>query len=112
MAEVRSLAETLEYTVDLDRVERALSRERVIRQVMAESGEPRDVVAEMVDAMRSMGEEAVLDMTDGEPTSLRAGLVRYIEGLDAEVYGVHEVAELRARVSGELGALVEYPWPA
>lgn len=94
-------------TEGLEAAERALSRERVIRETMRETGEPREISAEMVDALDCMTEEAVLDLMDGEPTSLRAGLVKYIEGLAPRYPGGMHVDS----VTGELEALLEYPWP-
>lgn len=96
---------------DLEAVQAALVREIVIRQVMAESGEERRHVVDMLDAMDSMGQEAVLELTEGQPTTLHEALQRYVEDLGSEVYGVHEVAELRHLVVGDLGTLLTYPWP-
>lgn len=89
---------------DLDMVQRALSRERVIRQVMVESGEDRQTVTDMADAMESMGQEAVLSLTEGEPTTLRDALQRYVDGLDT-------ADPQEADVAGDLGAILNYPWP-
>lgn len=92
--------------LDLDRLQEALSRETVIRAVMADSGEDRRTVADMVDAMRSMGEEAVLDLMEGQPTTLHAGLQRYV----VELAGRDEL-QPRDRVLDDLGLLLAYPWP-
>jgi hypothetical protein len=95
-------------TENLDAVVRAVARERAIRATMAETGESREIVAEMADAMISMDHEAVLDLMDGEPTTLKAGLARYVQGLETlpESYDltVQEVVD-------NLGTLSAYPWP-
>lgn len=101
-----TLAEALAGETDLESVQAALVRERIIRQVAEESGEPRQVVADMVDAMRSMGDEAVLDLMEGEPTTLHAGLQRYVE----ELAGRDEL-QPRDRIVDDLGTLLAYRWP-
>lgn len=101
-----NLDEALAGEADLERVQRALSREVVIRQVMAESGEPYEVVAETVDAMESMGQEAVLDLMEGEPTTLHAALERYTSELEGR-----DELQPRDRIVDELTALLMYPWP-
>lgn len=58
---VDPMLSTLLAGADLDEVTRALSREAVIRNVMAETGEIREIVTEQVAAMDSMAQEAVLD---------------------------------------------------
>lgn len=88
---------------ELDQVIQAVAREKVIRSVMAETGEPREIVAEMVDANRSMDQEAVLDLTEGEPTTLRAALERYLE--EVRQNGVPAGAEY------DLEAILAYPFP-
>jgi hypothetical protein len=101
-----TLGEALAGEEDLDRLQAALVRERVIREVMRESGEERQHVADMLDAMRSMADEAVLDLMEGAPTTLRAGLERYLE----ELRGRDEL-EPRDRVVNDLETLLAYPWP-
>lgn len=53
-----------------------------------------------------MGREAVIDLMDGKPTTLHAGLARYL----VEVAGRDEL-QPRARILTELGALLAFPWP-
>jgi hypothetical protein len=90
----------------LDAVQTALTRETVIRKVMRDSGEPRDIVVEMIDAMQSMASEAVLDLMEGEPTTLRAALQRYVESLP-EPDGTAADWD----VADDLSAILAYPWP-
>jgi hypothetical protein len=92
---------------DLDQVRRALAREHVIRATMARTGEGRAPVAEMVDALDSMGQEAVLDLAEGEPTTLTDALRRYLDELEKR-----DELQPRDRVVSELSAIVEYPWSA
>ena len=101
-----SLADALASVEDLEAVKRALIREATIRQVVAESGESREVVADLVDATASMGEEAVLDLTEGEPTTLRDALGRYVERLA----GATQEMDLHA-VVGDLDALLTFSFP-
>lgn len=93
--------------LDLERVQAALVRERVIRDVMAQSGEERQHVADMLDAMESMGQEAVLELTDGEPTTLRDALRRYVEQMATQGEPSHEVGAMLA----DLDAILGYPYP-
>lgn len=88
---------------DLEQATKALARETVIRHMVAETGEPREIVAEMVDAHASMDQEAVLDLTEGEPTTLRDALERYVENVRQN--GVPAGAEY------DLEALLAYPYP-
>jgi hypothetical protein len=88
---------------DLERVIEATARETVIRSVMAESGEPREIVAEMVDANASMGQEVVLDFMEGEPTTLRAALERYVDAIQPDDTG--------ETVVDALNAFLAYPFP-
>lgn len=90
---------------DLDEVRRALVRETVIRQTMARSGEGRAPVADMVDALDSMGQEAVLDLAEGEPTTLVDALRRYLDELEKR-----DELQPRDRVVDELGTILAYPW--
>lgn len=101
-----SLADALASVDDLEAVKRALVREAVIREVMRESGEDRKTVTDMIDAMGSMGQEAVLDLTEGEPTTLADALSRYLEELDRS-----DDVVPRSRVGDDLSALLAYPWP-
>jgi len=100
-----TLAEALEGEADLDALIRAVSRETVIRHAMAETGEGRTVVAEMLDATTSMGDEAVLDLMDGEPTTFRAAVQRYVEELEGR-----DELQPRDRVVDDLTTLLNYPW--
>lgn len=101
-----NLGELLAGADNLDAVQEALVKERVIREVMSKSGEPRDIVVEMIEAMKSMADEAVLDLMEGEPTTLRAALQRYVESLDRYPSGMHQDT-----VAEELTAILGYPYP-
>ena len=101
-----TLAEALAGEEGLDRIQEALVRERVIREVVRESGEPRDIVVEMIEAMKSMADEAVLDLMEGEPTTLRAAVQRYVDELETR----DEVLP-RDRLVEELAMLLGYPYP-
>lgn len=109
------LAEILSGKEDLDAVIRAVARERVIRRGMAETGESREIVAETLDASISTGQEAVLNLMDGEPTTLRAGIQRYVQVLEAEMgEGCpwdSEAKDVVAGIADELNSLLAYPWP-
>lgn len=94
---------------DLEQAKRALTRETVIRHVMAESGEPREIVAEMVDAHASMDQEAVLDLTEGEPTTLRDALERFVSTLQAD--DEEESALAKCQHVDALSAILAYPFP-
>jgi hypothetical protein len=104
------LEKWLAETTELDTVQAALVRERVIRHVMAETSEDRQTVTDMIDAMESMDQEAVLDLAEGEPTTLANGLQRYVDELEKRDPDRDELTPV-ARVSGELAALLAYPWP-
>lgn len=107
-SESKDWRELVAQADSLETVQAALSREVVIRAVMADSGESREVVADLVDATRSMGEEAVLDLTDGEPTTLDAGLQRYV----AELEKIPELEKIGVDgVINNLSALLAYDWP-
>lgn len=101
------LAELLAGADDLGAWRDALAREQAIREVMAESGESREIVEEAIGAMEAMASEEVLDLTEGNPTTLRDGLERYLRVLEQR-------DEVLARdwVLSDLAALLSYPWPA
>jgi len=104
-----SLADALASVDDLGEVGRALVREGAIRQVMRETGEDRKTVTDMIDAMDSMGQEAVLDLTEGEPTTLADALQRYVDTLEQ---AASEDKTVKAEdVCGALHSLLAYPWP-
>lgn len=90
---------------DLSTVERAVAREREIRIMMARSGQGRGPAADMVDAEQAMAEEAVLDLTDGEPTTLVDALQRYLSELACR-------GELQPRdqIATELETILSFPW--
>jgi hypothetical protein len=88
---------------DLDTAQEALTQERVIRKVMRDTGEPRDIVVDMIEAMKSMADEAVLDLMEGEPTSLRAALQRYVDELEKR-----DELQPRDRVVDDLSVLLNY----
>lgn len=90
---------------DLAAVQRAVVREGAIRRVMAETGESREVVAESLDTMEAMDEEAVLDLADGNPTTLADALARYIR-----IMRTWEQGSLCQKVADDLSAILEYPW--
>jgi hypothetical protein len=77
--------------------------EQAIRRAMAETGESREVVVEMMGALDSMDQEAVLVLTEGNPTTLKDALARYVR-----ILGQGEVT--LDQVAGDLGAILEYPW--
>ncbi len=94
---------------DLDALQRLFVRERVIRQMMAETGESREIVTEMIGAADSMDQEAVLALTDGTPTTLRAALEAYADTLDQ---AAREDETVRAAdVFNDLTAILVYPYP-
>lgn len=100
------MGDLLSVVDDLDRVTRAVEREREIRIGMARTGEGREVVAEFLDAQAAMEDEGVLDLTEGNPTTLVDALTRYL----AELGGRDEL-QPRERVAGELAAILTFPWP-
>jgi hypothetical protein len=105
----RQFLEGLLEEADLEAVKRALAREQVIRDAMAETGESREIVAEMVDAHTSMDQEAVLDLTEGEPTTLRDGLEQFVAELERRMEG--DPGSTFGEVLDGLNALLSYPWP-
>ena len=102
-----TLAEALAEETDLEPVRAALAKETAIRDVMAETGESREVVEEAIGAMDAMAEEGVLDLTEGEPTTLRDALERYVNLLEGR-------DEMLARdwVLSDLASILAYPWSA
>lgn len=100
------VADMLSGIDDLDAVTRAVEREREIRLGMARTGQGREVVAEFLDAQAAMDQEAVLELTDGQPTTLVDALTRYLEELEGR-----DELQPRARVAGELAAILSFPWP-
>lgn len=102
----KALAEFLAGVDDLDQCQRAVEREREIRIGMHRTGEGREVVAEFLDAQAAMDDVAVLDLTDGNPTTLVDALTRYLEELERR-----DELQPRARVAGELAAILAFPWP-
>lgn len=98
------LTDLLAGADDLGAWRAALAREQTIRDAMARTGEGREVVAEMLDSMAAMDEEAVLDLAEGEPTTLADALARYADNLNKGV-------ELHLdRVVDDLRAILAYPW--
>jgi hypothetical protein len=102
LADVLASIDDLELVQVLDQ----MIREATVREVMRESGEDRKTVTDMIDAMGSMGQEAVLVLTEGEPTTLADALSRYLEEL-----GRSDGMVPRSRVGDDLSALLAYPWP-
>lgn len=102
-----NLAEALADVADIDKVIQAVVREATIREAMASTGETRAVVVEAIDSVESLGQEAVLNLVEGKPTTLGRGLARYVEDLEARYpQGVHTDS-----IVAELDALLRYPWP-
>jgi hypothetical protein len=104
-----SLADALASVDDLEEVKAALIREATIREVMRETGEDRRTVTDMMDAMASMGQEAVLELTEGEPTTLADALQRYVDQLPEAVKTM--TGEVSENIVADLSALLAYPWP-
>jgi len=104
--EAEPLADRLAKADDLEAVKRALVREELIRHAMTKTGETREIVESMMGAVESMDQEAVLDLMDGEPTTLVAAIARYAEELE----GRGDFSPT-AQIVTELGALLAYPWP-
>lgn len=100
------LAEELERTDDLDAVIWAVARERAIRDTMAETGETHEIVASVLDAAESMSSEAVLSLTDGNPTTLRDALSAYVSDLEDQDGPLSPPG-----VADDLTTLLNYPWP-
>lgn len=93
---------------DLKELQGDIIQERIIRQIMAETEESREVVTEAIDAIASMGQEAVLELTDGVPTTLEDALRRYVEELeDTNIDG----DDLQSIVTN-LGAILNFPYQA
>jgi hypothetical protein len=109
--EIRALKVFLSGIDDLDAVNRAVEREREIRIGMARTGQGREVVAEFLDAEAAMDEEAVLGLTEGQPTTLVDALRRYVEELEKKADLSEPSGWPPARMAGELAALLAYPWP-
>lgn len=105
--EAKDFQEMLAQVDHLDVVQRAVIRERVIRDTMATSHESRKVVTDMVDAFQSMGEEAVQELTEGEPTTLRDAISRYIDMMDDPA---GDVVIDREAVAGDLQNIISFPW--
>lgn len=103
---LNTLAEMLAGANDLDDVRRALAREQTIRDVAAETGEDRQNVADVLDASISMDQEAVLELMDGQPTTLAAGLARYVQELEGR-----DELQPRDRIISDLETMLAYPWP-
>lgn len=108
-----SLADALASVEDLDKVKAALVREQVIRQCVKETGESREIVVEMLGAFDSMAQEAVTALTDGDPTTLREALIRYVESLQPLLNDDpnDEEARTRGEVVDALSAILAYPFP-
>jgi hypothetical protein len=95
---------------ELERAGPALAREQTIREVMADTGEARRIVVESLNAALSMDEEAVLDLCEGEPTTLIDALHRLISAIENQQEGGAEIDAEGIMVS--LVALANYRWPA
>lgn len=94
---------------ELELAQRAFVRERVIRQMMAETGESREIVVEAVDAADSMDQEAVLDLVDGDPTTLRGALQKYADNVE-QAASEGETASAES-VYNDITAILNYPFP-
>lgn len=100
-----SLADALASVDDLEEVKRAVVRESAIRGAMKDTGEDRQTVTETMDAMEATGQEAVLDLTEGEPTTLADALDRYVDELKKR-----DELQPRDLITSELTAILAYPW--
>jgi hypothetical protein len=100
------LEKWLSETTELGTVQRALVREQAIRAIVAETGEERRHVVDTMDALDSMDREAILDLTEGEPTTLVDALSRYVDVLE----GRDEIVP-RDGIVGDLSALLRHRWP-
>lgn len=108
MTPIEAVSEFLANAPDLAEFKRAVVREEVIRQTMAQSGESRKDIAELIDAMESVNEETVLELTDGHPTTLADALSRYVDDLERRW---PEGADLdHDTVVGDLHALLTFPY--
>lgn len=94
---------------DLKAVMHALAREQVIRDAMAETGESREIVEEMLGSLESMDQEAVLELTEGEPTTLRDALERFTSELQGRLEG--DPGSTFGEVLDGLQAILAYPFP-
>lgn len=94
---------------DLDALRRLVIREEAIRGTMAETGEDRQTIVDMIGAADSMDQEAVLALTDGAPTTLRAALQAYLDavGQAAERGETRDAGD----VFNDITALLAYPYP-
>lgn len=106
--ELSGLADMLTELPDLEPLKRLILREMTIRAVMVETGEPRDIVTDLADASDSMGQEAVLGLTDGAPTTLRDAVVRYVDMLGDDGEGTETP---KVVVIDELTSILNYPYP-
>ena len=107
------LEKWLAETTELDTVQTALSREKVIRE-MTRTGEDRQTVADFLDAHALTDQDSVLDLTGGEPATLAAALRRYVESLEAgnQVLNPNDEENyVPDFVIEGLHALLTYPWP-
>jgi hypothetical protein len=73
-------------------------------------------VTTVADAAVSMDEEAVLDLMDGQPTTIGRALARYIGKLEKELTEDPNDEETGrnsrfGEVVEELDILLRYPWP-
>jgi hypothetical protein len=107
-SEIKDYQELLAQADDLDAVKAALVRESVIRETMAESQESREVVELMVDSFDSMNQESVLELTDGQPTTLRAALSKYIDDLEQDIEAGDALGPVS--IAGDLHAILQYPY--
>lgn len=101
-------------------ITRETAREIAIRHAMAETGETRDVVEEMVDALECMAEEIVLGTTQGEPATLRDALNRYLDTQETILARYAESGpdghpqdgmDVREEVAEALNAFLIHPFP-
>lgn len=98
------IADMLQQMDDLGDAERMIQRERDIRDGMARTGEGREVVTEAVDVLSVIPGEAVLELTDGNPTTLQEALKAYIRELE----GRGDTTSLDT--AADLETLLDYPW--
>lgn len=102
----RLLADTPNLAEVLDLV----AREKTIRHIVQETGDTRRGAAEVLDGLEAMSQETVMEVTHGNPTTLRDALSLLIEELDDMETGLPGANEIRHHITERLAALAAYPW--
>ena len=119
--DVNKLREALASEPDAASITRETAREVAIRYMMEETGESRELVEGMVDALECMAEETVLEATQGEPTTLRDALNRYLDVQETILARYAESGpdgrppqdgmDVREEVAQALHAFLVHPFP-